>query len=92
MKANQIISEGTLKLEDLLPRLVEALRDDDDKEVVKEVNALTHDLPIFFPDARSWWDGEDPHFLYEQLTDIAQSIAAPFCYFGSHPGDGACIG
>lgn len=81
----QIISEGTLRTEDLIPAYLDVLEglrlSRDERKTVREVEAFV---------ARGDGDyyGED----VDALADIIEAHCAPYCYFGSHPGDGACIG
>lgn len=87
----RIISEATLRLEDLIPALANALLEEKDDEVAKEVHAQCDGAPLD-NERDPWWQTEEPMWLYEELTQIAYAVAEPFCYFGSSEGDGACIG
>ena len=74
------VSTGTMRNEDLIPCFMDVLKHLDKKrhdEIVKEFD----------------YNSEDADYLInEDLHDALNECAAPFCYFGSHEGDGADYG
>lgn len=92
----QIISEGTLRLQDLIPAIYDALMGLDNGDVKAEVQAIMEGIE--FRDENDIFYKEDSGrvpeavWVYHELDEIANSVAAPFCYFGAHEGDGSCIG
>jgi len=86
------ISTGTLRNEDIIPELLD----------------LGNEVRMNSADRREWRYLEseyknEPALLdleggsiaseyIERLYDLLQAYAPPFCYVGSHPGDGADIG
>jgi hypothetical protein len=91
------VSHGTLRPEDLIPTFLDTLREvsrqsgDIDQmcrahELVGEIEARTN-YDSYFEE-----DHEDVAFDLERLTDYLNGYAPPYCYFGSHPGDGSDFG
>lgn len=85
-----IISEGTLRPEDLIPAyldVLEGLRLS--REERKTVADIARDS-----DREGYYEDDDnlPEDDISNLANILSAHCAPYCYFGSHPGDGACIG
>lgn len=86
-----VVSEATLRSQDLLPKFMDALgvldpgrRDD-----------IMADVPgsALSDESDPWWSSEDCSFLLNEELFDALNEAAPegFC-FGSNEGDGACFG
>lgn len=40
----------------------------------------------------TFWDSLEANEYVEELFDILNDHAPPYCYFGAHEGDGACFG
>ncbi|MFP4173984.1 MAG: hypothetical protein ACLFV4_13860, partial [Candidatus Hydrogenedentota bacterium] len=84
------ISEGTLRPEDLIPALLEALEDQDAEEAGK--------IKAGYP--QRLYNGEDiPDTLYElaghmleELYNALDEHCPPYCYVGAHEGNGSDIG
>ena len=89
------ISHGTMREEDLIPAFMDTLRalDRNKADALQEDNA----------DVFEWLDGDTDEatddqleaasiFLNETLWNALDEYAPPYCYFGSHPGDGADYG
>ena len=82
----QVLSSGTLRPEDLIPRFA---------------SALGSFLPASLArDIRQWSAGGFEEYLVpfaeaeilEQLDEELQRLAPEGTYFGAHEGDGACFG
>lgn len=79
------VSHGTMRPEDLIPTFIDqlrALRGSVPKALYNSARAFAANKPE---------DGEDSE-LVANLSDALNALAPPYCYFGSHPGDGADYG
>lgn len=89
----QIISEGTLRPEDLIPAYLDVLEglrlSREERKTVRVVRAAS-DHEGYYEGALG--DDADPSEDLNALADIIESHCAPYCYFGSSEGDGACFG
>lgn len=77
------VSHGTMRSEHLLPRFL---------DVLEELDSAAAE------DFRASWteeeleDEELADMAVEELFDIIEQYAPPFCYFGAHAGDGSDFG
>ena len=82
------VSSGTMRPEDLIPEFAWELRN--------LRGSLPRDLSADIRKCeRAWENGESFEFEDEVLSDLFDALndyAPPYCYFGSHPGDGADYG
>ena len=82
------VSEGTLRLEDLIPALLDALEplalSRGERSTVRSVRKSEQKEGYYYSD--------DAGYDYDDLLDIAQNHSPSYCVFGTHPGDGASIG
>ncbi len=89
-----VISEATLRLEDLIPALlwdVRRLRLSRQERIdVSAIDRRNADDYQTLPDGETEDDARQ--FDYERLTEIAENHLPDYSYFGSTDGDGACIG
>ena len=79
------ISEGTLRTEDLLDAFaseLEYLNKGDNGQNKEEIAALIADYE----------NGNDESELVDEMQDALGVFAPPYCYFGTHDGDGADFG
>jgi hypothetical protein len=80
------VSHGTMRPEDLIPCfLAELLKHDPDHAVALDIQETLHSRTDYF-------GSEDDLFDLDTLFDILNQLAPPYCYFGSHPGDGSDFG
>lgn len=92
------ISSGTLRMEDLIPALageLDGLRlTRTERKTVREALAWDGDAADDdeVTDDEGSTAGERAEWLYDELTQIADSHVPDYCYFGSTDGDGAEIG
>lgn len=96
---NYAVSEGTLRLEDLIPRMWEFIEehgtDSMKSELIRNYPYLNPEHPIplatevhIMDEAGDW----ELHDLYEDMLQTMHMLAPSGCYFGSHEGDGALFG
>ena len=89
------ISSGTLRPEDLIPAFVGALdsiaRETADARTTDALDKLIAKIEGRMKRA-SYFDSDRAADDLETLTQELEAHAPPFCYFGSHPGDGADFG
>lgn len=91
------IIHATLRDEDLIPAFIEA--------ITPHLKQLDVGMSIAIKDLIARWnkleteesieaycETEESSFDIEELANALDSIAPPFIYFGSHPGDGADFG
>ena len=91
------VSSGTMQERDLIPAFLDELdwqvRQGKKRGYLKEINRIrraadkeiTEELDDYFTSESASFDLE---YLFNSLNDFA----APYFYFGSHPGDGADYG
>jgi hypothetical protein len=91
-----IVSTGTLRLEDLLPKYwqtAEQLAQLADRPALINPGTLAGLQKLVGEDSReSDWNDEEACQLLEDLTDTLQDVAPVGFYFGTSEGDGACFG
>lgn len=84
------VSQGTTRWQDLLPRFRDLLADLDEddwfEDLVEDIDEFLH------PDVDHEYLGEEADELIDELIEALNELAPPFCYFGSHPGDGCDYG
>jgi hypothetical protein len=92
-----VVSEATLRSQDLLPKFLDALRVVA-PEAYRQLTVPGCGFPAV-PDHAlededaEWWGSEDCAWLLnETLFDALNEHAPEGYYFGSHEGDGACFG
>jgi hypothetical protein len=83
------VSCGTMRHEDLIPAfLYEAGQHRLSKANRAEVRRIEAASKV-----EGYYDSEESYYdMVESLMEILESVAGPFFYFGSHPGDGADYG
>lgn len=88
------ISHGTMRNEDLIPAMLECLKEE---SIVKherlvtrhsDIVNLTGDRLVLTAD----YDGEEAMWLVEDLYDTLNDVAPDGFYFGANEGDGSAIG
>jgi hypothetical protein len=80
------VSSGTMNPDDLIPAFLDALRDLDPERA----EAIENEFKSEDPGAD--WDASVENDLLDALFDALNEHAAPYFYFGAHPGDGADYG
>lgn len=92
-----IVSEGTLRNEDLIPAFIRALEERLDeaeaqgystahmRRYIREIEERIETIPDYYETADASWDLAG---LYDALADYAPEGM----YFGAHEGDGALYG
>ena len=95
LEAMGTVSHGTMRNEDLIPEFVWQLNQlrltKDERQFVKGVEEIINDenAQKYYDDE---WADEDASDDCVRLMDILDAHTPPFCYFGSHPGDGCDYG
>ncbi|MBW2081558.1 MAG: hypothetical protein JRI39_00390 [Deltaproteobacteria bacterium] len=87
-QAGDIISEGTLRIEDLLPIFVSAARELDTQG---SWTAWLDGIEQCF-ESKGYFESDLARDDFEELFQFLQDNAPERTYFGAHPGDGACFG
>ena len=90
------ISHGTMRNEDVLPRIMSTLF----KEDPQKAREIWQNNPEFLEALcdkncgidNPWWESEDATYIAEELFDTMNNYAPEGHYFGSHPGDGSDYG
>lgn len=85
---DKVVSDGTLKPEDLIPKFLNALKHDETAH-----SKFLKDNPEIL-EIQSWDDVDDEtkSMLVDELTDALNDIAPDGYFFGASDGDGACFG
>lgn len=98
------VSSGTMRVEDVLPAVLNALsglrltREERRKvDLVRRLwDRVSDELDEAYQaredDASCTWRELLESYLNEDLWDIANAHCPDYCYFGAHPGDGADYG
>ncbi len=78
-----VVSEGTLRTEDLLRAYRGKLAElDSENQYGKLIHEAKHADP----------EDDDTMYVLEELADALQEFAPDYVYFGAVEGDGACFG
>lgn len=85
---DKVVSDGTLKPEDLIPKFLNALKHNETAHA-----KFLKDNPEIL-EIQSWGDVDDEtkSMLVDELTDALNDIAPDGYFFGASDGDGACFG
>lgn len=98
------ISHGTLRIVDLLPAFADELEWQlrrngnwfslpENQEHARRINELYGEYQdSYAEDGETLKDEEQAECLLESLSDALNELAPPYCYFGSHEGDGSDFG
>ena len=87
-----IVSEGTLRAQDLIPAFLTALRDRDSAVYAQIMVNRAIPAHALEDDDADWWQSDDAHFLLDELFDALNETAEEGEYFGAHEGDGCLFG
>lgn len=80
------VSVGTLVTDELIDAFTHELR-----RVAKSAGCLKKFRPLI-KEANEATDDETGFFIVDELMVALNSLAMPYCYFGTHHGDGADFG
>ncbi len=84
------VSSGTMRPEDLIPCFWDeymSLCQQNHEVPSEEAGAIERRIEV-----EGYWESEEAHYDLEWLFDALHEFAAPYFYFGSHPGNGADYG
>ena len=88
-KAQCSISHGTMRTQDVLPALLDALHEYDKDAYSQCLNLIP--AHVLEDESAEWWTEEAPDHV-EALFDALNDCAPSGLYFGAHPGDGSDYG
>lgn len=88
-KAQCSISHGTMRPQDVLPSLLDALREKDEDAHSQCLNLIPAHAAE--DEGAEWWTEEAPEHIYA-IFDSLNDCAPSGLYFGAHPGDGSDYG
>lgn len=86
------LSHGTMRGEDLIPCFIDEIRRYADYFTKEEMEELQKIEMKTEAEDFDWGSEEAGFILNEDLFEMLDSIAPPYCYFGSHEGDGSDYG
>jgi len=90
------ISHGTMRNEDVLPRIMSELFKEDPQKArevwQKNPNFLEALCDKECGIQNQWWESEEASMMAEELFDVMNNYAPEGHYFGAHPGDGSDYG
>jgi hypothetical protein len=86
------VSSATMRPEDLIPCFMDTLAEFDKVQAGGLREEYADMLERLGTDDATDEDMESADYLLEALFDRLDTFAAPYFYFGSHPGDGADYG
>src|SRR5690606_1963818 len=84
------VIHGTLRTEDLVPAFLEELKALDPDRAAYYVERIPAEA--LEDEDHIWWQTGEAMWMVEELFDILNEYAPPFCYFGSLEGDGSDFG
>ena len=88
-KAQTSISHGTMRPQDVLTALLDALAEHDEDAYAQCINLIPAHASE--DDDAAWWSEEAPGHI-DALFDTLNDCAPAGLYFGAHPGDGSDYG
>ena len=84
------VIHGTLRTEDLVPAFLEELKALDPDRAAYYVERIPAEA--LEDEDHIWWQTGEAMWMVEELFDILNEYAPPFCYFGALEGDGSDFG
>jgi len=89
--SNSVVSEGTLRTEDLAKAFL-AIIGDHDSKIKEAILEEWNDVLFAMVDPNSTRDDEQEMYLVDHLCNVMDAIAPEGCVFGTLDSDGACFG
>lgn len=88
------IVHGTCRNADIIPELLPLVQEFCPAEYAQLTTGSWGVIPshALEDDDADWWDSEAACELVAVLVDLLHDFVPPYCYVGSHTGDGADIG
>ena len=87
-----VVSKATLRLQDLIPAFLLALRERDPAAYAQIIVNNAIPAHAFEDDEADWWESEGARFILEDLFEALSATAEDGEYFGAHEGDGSLFG
>ena len=84
------VIHGTLRTEDLVPAFLEELKTLDPDRAASYFERIPAEA--LEDEDHIWWQTGEAMWMVEELFDILNEYAPPFCYFGANEGDGSDFG
>ena len=98
VKFTGTVSEGTMRPQDVLPAMMDVLKQYHPKEYQEVVGTISDEFGLTYTELcghenhPAWQDETMAWILYEVAWDAMNDIAPDGYYFGANPGDGADYG
>lgn len=88
------VIRGTLRNQDLIPALLDELRDRDPTAYAQMVMQPFGIIPSYAleDEDSEWWDSEEACWLLEEVIDALNDCAPEGYHFGPHPDDEEVFG
>jgi len=84
------VSHGTMRAEDLIPAFLEKLEELDPERASSYWDEIPEEA--FEDPENDWWSSEEACWMLEELFNVLNEYAPPYCYFGALEGDGSDYG
>lgn len=87
------VIEGTLRIQDLLPKFMAVLQEHNPDLWVQWTTPGTVEY-LQLPEAADdpWWNSNDAQEALHDLSDALDDVSPPGCYFGPHFGNASDFG
>ena len=88
------IINDTMRNQDIIPELLPLVQEFCPTEYAQLTTGPWGVIPshALEDDDADWWDSSAGCELREVLVDLLQDFVPPYCYIGSHPGNGSDLG
>ena len=84
------VIHGTLLASDLIPAFINKLETLNPEKASSYWSEIPEDA--LEDQDHDWWDSEEALWMLEEIFDVLNEYAPPYCYFGALEGDGSDYG